>query len=153
MSGRLCSITTSAEVSTGTSEKCILALWTGSGTNFPRAAVKKIKITFDGVSTVAEPIQIKLVLATTQGTAGTTATPVSVNGHADTILSTGGYNFSANPGGTTTVLDTFHVHPQSGYAEIYPLGLEPILIAQRSFGINVIAAASVNALATIWFDE
>lgn len=152
MSGRLISLTTTAEVAlTAATAKTVLQLRTNSGTNLPRALIKRWWIAFDGTSTVAEPVVVKLLRQTTDGT-GTGVTPVAVNNFSDTILSVGSYNFTAEPT-ASDVLEIIEVHPQSGYSIILPLGLEIVVAANTRLGIVATAPAGVNCLAGLWAEE
>jgi hypothetical protein len=153
MSGKLCSLTTNAGAVAlaAATPKTVLQLLTTSGTNFPRALVKKWSICFDGATSTAVPVVVKLIRQSTAGT-GTGVTPVAVGDSADAILSTGAYNFSAEPT-SGSVLAVLEVHPQSGYTEIFPLGMEIVVPAGGRLGIVVTAPAIVNCHATIWFEE
>jgi hypothetical protein len=152
MSGKLCSLTTPADVAlAAATAKTVLQLATTAGTNFPRAIVKQIGIFFDGATTTNTPVHIKVVRQTTTGT-GTTVTPVAVGDSADAILSVGAYNFSAEPT-AGNVLYQCKVHPQSGFAMILPLGLEIVVPANTRLGIVCTAAQIVNCSSTIWLEE
>lgn len=152
MSGKLVAYVTPAEVAlTGASAKTVLQISTAAGTNLPRAILKKLAIMFDGTSTTAEPVVIKLVRQTTAGTA-TSLTGVAVNNFSDTILTAGAYNFTVEPT-SSDVIDVVEVHPQAGYSIIYPLGLEPVIASNTRLAIVVTAPASVNCHASIWVEE
>lgn len=153
MSGKLCAITTNAgEVAlSAATAKTVLQVSTASGTNLPRALVKQWGIFFDGTATTNEPVVVKLIRQTTAGT-GTTVTPVAVGDSADTILMTGAYNFSAEPT-SGDVLKVVEVHPQSGYSEILPLGMEIVVKANTRLGIVATAPANVNCHAFFWVEE
>lgn len=152
MSGKLCSISTTADVAlAAATAKTVLQLATTGGTNFPRALIKQVGIFFDGTTTINTPVQIKLIRQTTAGT-GTTVTPVAVGDSADTILSVAAYNFSAEPT-AGNLISQFKVHPQSGYSIIFPLGMEIVVPANTRLGLVATAAQVVNCTATIWFEE
>lgn len=153
MAGKLCSIVTSSEVAlTAATAKTVLQLLTTSGTNLPRALIKKWGIFFDSTTTTAEPVVIKLIRQTTAGTSGSSVTPVAVGDSADTILCTAAQNFSAEPT-SGNVLDVVEVHPQAGYSVIFPLGMEIVVPANTRLGIVATAPAGVNCHASIWFEE
>lgn len=152
MSGKLVAYVTPVEVAlSAATAKTVLQVATTAGTNLPRGVIKKLAIMFDGISTIAEPVVIKLIRQTTAGTA-TTLTGVAVNNFSDTILTAGAYNFSAEPT-SGDVIDVVEVHPQSGYSIIYPLGMEPVVASNTRLGIVVTAPASVNCHASIWIEE
>lgn len=152
MSGRLFSIITTADVALSAGvAKTVLQLATTAGTNLPRALAKKLILSFDGVATTNTPVLVEIAYQTSAGT-GTSVTPVKIGDYADTVLSAGFYNFSAEPtkGG---VIEKFRIHPQGGVFEIAPLQLEIPVPANSRLGIILTAAQAVNATATLWADE
>lgn len=154
MSGKLVAYVTPVEVAlVAATAKTVLQVSTNSGTNKTRALVKKIAITFDGTSTIAEPVIIRLVRQSTgaPGT-GTSVNGVAVNQFADAILTTGTYNFSSEAT-DTDVIDVIEVHPQAGYSIIFPLGLEPVIPSSALLALKVTAPAAVNCMVSIWVEE
>jgi hypothetical protein len=152
MSGKVIAFVTPSEVAlTGASSKTVLQISTTAGTNLPRALLKKLAIMFDGTSTTAEPVIIRIVRQTTAGTA-TSLLGVGVNSFSDPIVTAGAFNFTVEPTAGDTI-DVIEVHPQSGYSIIYPLGMEPVIPSNTRLAIVVTAPASVNCHASIWIEE
>jgi hypothetical protein len=116
-----------------------------------RLKVLRWGIFFDGISSVAEPVQVRLLRQSTDGTS-TSATIVKIGTDSETIQSTGGYNFTAEPT-AGDVLDVAEVHPQAGYEVIFPTGQEIKVAGGGRIGIECTAPATVNCRAKIVFEE
>lgn len=107
---------------------------------------------FDGTSTTAEPVQVRLLRQTTAGTM-TALTPTKRDDSiADTLLTTAQHTATAEPT-AGDLLEAIEVHPQSGYQVMYPLGAEPIVGGGDRVGIECTAPAGVNVRATVIFEE
>jgi hypothetical protein len=119
-----------------------------------RVRVKGWSVAFDGASTTAVPVIVKAGMST-QATAGTTTASNPLKTDADVgtaVASTGGENYSAEPT-VKTYLDIKEVHPQTGFAQWYPMGAEPIIDAAAGFFIECTAPAAVNVMATVYAEE
>lgn len=107
---------------------------------------------FDGTSTTAEPVQVRLLRQTTAGTM-TALTPTKRdNSLSESLLSTAQHTATAEPT-AGDLLEALEVHPQQGYQVLYPLGVEPIVGGGGRVGIECTAPAGVNVRATIIFEE
>lgn len=107
---------------------------------------------FDGVSTTAEPVQVRLLRQTTAGTMSS-LTPVKMDDSlAESLLTTAQHTATAEPT-AGDVLDVLEVHPQQGYEIMYPLGQEPIIGGSDRLGIECTAPAGVNVRAKMRFEE
>lgn len=107
---------------------------------------------FDGTSTTAEPVQVRLLRQTTAGTMSALTPTKRDDSIADTLLTTAQHTATAEPT-AGDVLEALEVHPQQGYQVFYPLGAEPIIGGGDRVGIECTAPASVNVRATIIFEE
>lgn len=116
--------------------------------------ITEIGVSFDGVSSTAEPATVELC-SSTQATAGTTTsqTPLQVSGATRTVQATGARNYTAEPT-VLTVLKRWLVHPQTGICIQFPLGREPQQnTGSDALGIRVTAPATLNCQAYIEFTE
>lgn len=117
-----------------------------------RARVLGWGVFFDGVSTTAEPVQVRLLRQTTAGTMSS-LTPVLLDGGLTlTIQTTAQHTATAEPT-AGNVLDIAEVHPQQGYEKQYIPGQEPIVGSGGRVGIECTAPATVNVRAKIIFEE
>ena len=154
MSGLICSVVTGG--STGltalalspATEKCLIVL---SAPANQRLKIKYVGIFFDGGTSSAVPVQIVLANASTAGTS-TAATPRLISAGAETPQATAGVDASANPT-KGDILEEMNIHPQSGFAKMYPLGDEIIIMGGERFAIYAKAAAAVNVSATLTYEE
>lgn len=117
-----------------------------------RVRVKEWGVFFDGTSTTAEPVQVRVIRQTTAGTFGTTPTVVTRDGHSETPQTVAKANASAEPT-PGAELDAIEVHPQSGYEKIFPLGDEIIIPGGGYLAIECTAPAGVNVRAKFAFEE
>lgn len=110
-------------------------------------------VSFDGVSATEQPVRIRLLRQTTDGT-GTGATEVAWDPDAPTANCAALHTFSAEPT-AGDVLAEYNVHPQTGIVVQYPLGREPVLdnATTSRLGIECNAPAAVNASAYIVWEE
>jgi len=109
-------------------------------------------ISFAGVDPTDEPVEVKLVRQTTDGTF-TSVTPVKLEPTAaETIQSTAGENASAEPT-TTEVLDVQKIHPQRSYSWTAPFGRELLVAGGGRVGLLVTAPDAVECRATMDFEE
>ena len=107
---------------------------------------------FDGTSTTAEPVQVRLLRQTTAGTMSALTPTKRDDSIADTLLTTAQHTATAEPT-AGDLLEAIEVHPQQGYQVLYPLGVEPIIGGGDRVGIECTAPAGVNVRATVLFEE
>jgi hypothetical protein len=127
-------------------------------------AAQKVKILgwavyFDGTSTTAEPVQVRLGSGTTAGTFTNTLGAIDangsktvVNGCPETIQSVAKEPATVEPT-YVRVYDVAEVHPQSGYEVKFPIGQEPIIPAGDFVAIECTAPAIVNVRAKLICEE
>lgn len=145
------SVTTETEEALTTSVETVLQL---RGATTVKAKVIEWGVSFDGVSSTAEPVRVRLLRQTTDGT-GTGASEVKWDpDNAAAVQVTAFHTFTAEPT-AGDVLAEYHCHPQSGIVVQYPLGREPALgaAATSRIGIDVFAPAAVNCTAYMVWEE
>lgn len=118
-----------------------------------RAKLKRWGVYFDGTSPTAEPVQVRLLRSTTDGT-GTSNTGkiVSPAGAGETVQTTAIDNVSAE-GTAGDVLDAKEVHPQAGFEIVFPADQQPDIAGGGRLGIECTAPAAVNARALMVIEE
>ncbi len=117
-----------------------------------RVKLLGVAVSFDGQSTTAQPVQIRIYRATTAGTF-TAATPVPLEKDlSGTIQSTGGTNATVEPT-VGDVLRTVTVHPQTGYEVFFPFGQEVMIQGGGRIGVEINAPAAVAARGVMTCEE
>lgn len=150
--GACYAVTTETEEAVTTAAETILQL---RGSTATKAKVWAWGIGFDGVSASAEPVRVRLLRQTSDGT-GTGATEAAFDPDAPTANCTCFNTFSSTEPSAGDVLWEGHVHPQGGRVDImYPLGREVVLdnAATSRVGIDVLAPAAVNVTAYLYWEE
>lgn len=107
---------------------------------------------FDGTSTTAEPVQVRLLRQTTAGTMSALTPTKRDDSIADTLLTTAQHTATAEPT-AGDVLEAVECHPQQGYQVFYPLGAEVIVGGGDRLGIECTAPATVNVRGLFVFEE
>lgn len=110
-------------------------------------------VTFDGTSPTAEPVQVRFLRQTTDGTF-TGLTPVKLDDSVgETLQATGHHSATSTEPSSGDVLKAVEVHPQSGYEDTLPYGREFIVGGGDRVGIECTAPAAVNVRAWIAYEE
>jgi len=124
------------------------------GSTACKAKVIEWGISFDGTSGTAEPVRVRLLRQTTDGT-GTGATEVAWDPDNPTANCTALNTFSSTEPTAGEVLAEYEVHPQTGIVIQYPLGREPVLdnAATSRIAIEATAPATVNCSAYLVWEE
>lgn len=119
-----------------------------------RGKIVEWSVFFDGVSTTAEPVRVRLVQITTDGTASNAAAKVWSSG-APAANCQPRKDYTVEPTKDANPYYDIEVHPQTGFAIQYPLGRELELPADTTdgVGIEVTAPAVVNVVANIVWEE
>jgi len=117
-----------------------------------RLLVKRVGIFFDGASTTAVPVLVKLILVSTAGTNTALTLSKLVSSDSETIQSTAGENATAE-GTNSTLLDQWFIHPQMGLDLTYAFGQEKVVVGGGRVAIKCTAPATVNVRTKIDFDE
>jgi hypothetical protein len=113
-----------------------------------QTAVFGVHVSFDGAVSGNEPIIIKLVRITTDGTV-TSVTARLLNDQDITPQASGGKNATVEPT-LTTIIKTIEVHPQSGYEEHRPFDRPYLIGPGDRLGLAITAPDNVNCVA--WLD-
>ena len=117
-----------------------------------RLKLQRVGVFFDGASTTAVPVLVRLVIATTAGTNTSLTLNKLVSADSETIQTTAGENATVEPT-KTTLLDQWLVHPQMGVDITYAFGQEKIIVVGSRVAIECTAPATVNVRAKIDFEE
>lgn len=107
---------------------------------------------FDGTSSSAEPVQVRLLRQTTAGTMTSLTLTKRDDSIGETLQTTGQHSATAEPT-AGDVLEVKEVHPQSGYEKVFPFGQEIIIGGGDRAGIECTAPAGVNVRAEMIFEE
>lgn len=117
-------------------------------------------ISFDGVTAAAEPVQVRLLVQSTDGTAvavtNKTPIPIGVGSLMAAALAGVFKTFTSTEPTAGAVLEHYEVHPQGGsMIREYPPGREIILAAATTnrVAIECLAAAAVNCVAWVQWEE
>lgn len=95
---------------------------------------------FKDVVVTDTPVKIELGRCTTAGTPGSSPSPVKKDdSFAETVLTSGGINFSAEPT-YTDIIQTLEIHPQTGIEKYYPLTQEIKIKGGGRLGVRMTAA-------------
>lgn len=117
-----------------------------------RVAILAWAVYFDGTSSSAEPVQVRLLRQTTAGTMSALTPVKNDDSIADTLLTTAQHTATTEPT-AGEALKAIEVHPQSGYEEACPYGQEYIIGGGDRVGIECTAPAGVNVRAWARFEE
>lgn len=119
--------------------------------------LKKLRVSFDGVTATAVPVLVELCYATfatnSPGTNSTSVTPAQVYGRVIAHGTTAARNWTTEPT-VLTVLDEWLLTPNGGTV-LYdlPLGDTPDSAVSEGFTLRLTAPATVNARATMWWER
>lgn len=129
----------------GTTEKSVLYVKSGAT---HQTAIFGVHVSFDGAVSGNEPVLIKLVRMTTDGTV-TSVTARVLNDQDIAPQASGGKNATAEPT-LGTILKVIEVHPQSGYEEHRPFDRPYLVGPGDRVGLAITAPDAVNCVA--WLD-
>jgi hypothetical protein len=117
-----------------------------------RVALKGFSISFDGVSSSNEPVQIEVLRQTSAGTASAASLNADEGTPAETIQTTGRTNCTAEPT-AGAVLRRYECHPQAGYERSYAQDEEILIPGGGRLGIRLTAPNNVNCTGFIAVEE
>lgn len=138
-----------AEVATGTSEKTILQIVAPAN---QRLLVDEWNISFEGIDTVGEPIEVQVARQTDAGTMSS-LTPVKKNSSdQETLQVTAQHTATVEPS-KGDILARHKVHPQDGFHWRAGFGKEIPVEGGTRLAIIVIAADDVGCLASFVGEE
>lgn len=116
-----------------------------------RLRVKSVAFLFDGTSASAEPVKVRVLKQTTAGTMSA-LTPVKVTPGSETLQATAQHTATAEPTAGDVMMQR-DIHPQAGYEKVFPPDQELIVAGGERLGIECTAAAAVNVIPEIVFEE
>lgn len=117
-----------------------------------RVVVKGFGIFFDGQTVGNEPVYIEIARQTTAGTASA-LTPAARDGSiSETIQTSAQQDFTGEPT-KGNVLESYNIHPQSGYGAYYPFESPIIIEGGGRLGLIATAPDAVNCTAWFVFEE
>lgn len=160
--GMIYSAVVSNEPLAAATGECLIML---TGASAVRGRIIEYGVAFDGISSIAEPVDVSLRRFTSAGTASKltaskwdTVQPArsgSVGSPEVEIFATGTFTSQPSLGSPADVLHQTMVHPQGvPFAWAFPLGREPVIDdAVERIGLYVVSAAIVNASAWITWEE
>jgi hypothetical protein len=150
MAGLIVSFTTAEVALAAATAKTVLRV--KAATN-QRARLKRWGVFFDGTSVTAEPVQVRLLRQTTDGTGtANTGRVVSPGGAAEAVQTAAIDSCTAEPT-AGDVLDAVEVHPQAGYEVIFPMDQEVDIPGGGRVGIECTAPAGVNVRSKMVIEE
>jgi hypothetical protein len=120
--------------------------------------LKKIRVSFDGVSAAGVPILVQLMTSTlatnsTPGTNNTTGTVTQVYGRTITAGFTSFYASTTEPT-VLTEIDQWLLSPNGGTILYdYPLGDTPDTAVSNGLVLRMTPPAAVNCRAAMWFER
>lgn len=140
-----------AAIASGTSKKTVLQIVAASN---HRVLVKELSIAFAGTSNTAAPVLVQVLIQSDAGTGGDALTCVKLDQDASETLQTTAQKDvdGGEPTGSSAVM-TEHVHPQGGFVWQAPFGGELVINGGDRLGIAVTAAATVDLVARMVFEE
>lgn len=148
MAGLICSATTAEIALSAATAKTVLQVT--APTN-QRLQLKRWGIFFDGVSSTAEPVQVRLLRQSSAGTM-TSLTPVLLSAGSETVQATAQHTATAEPT-AGNVLDVAEVHPQGGYEVVLPFDQMIEIAGGTRLGVEATAPAGVNCRAKMIWSE
>jgi len=123
------------------------------GTAATSIALKRFRVSFDGVTSSAVPALVEVGITTAAGTVGTSFTPAQLMGHTLASVCSAGYNYSGEPT-YNRIFESFYVPVFNGlYEYTYTLGDEPQCDVSQGLAIRVTAPAAVNCYANLYYCE
>jgi len=140
---------TAAVALAAATEKTALAV--NAPTN-QRVKLLALGMFFDGASTTAVPVRVKLIYTSTAGTSTALTLNKKMTSDPETIQSTAGENYTAE-GTNGGIIDEWLIHPQMGLDKTYAFGQERLIIGGGRAAIKCTAPAVVNVLAKLDCEE
>jgi len=107
-----------------------------------RVVLRGFSVSFNGISAVQEPCEVRLVKQTDAGTTSA-ATPVKEGGGAETIQSTSRKTATVEPT-TTDIYRRYYVHPQSGRETKFSFADEIEIPGGGRLGVVVVTPSGAN---------
>jgi hypothetical protein len=116
----------------------------------------KIRVGFDGISSIAVPALVELMYSTwatnAPGTSSTSVTPLQVYGRVTAVGATAAKNWSPEPT-SLTVIEEWLIPPTSGVMADLPLANTYDCAPGEGFVIRITAPAVVNTRVVMGFER
>jgi hypothetical protein len=143
---------TSAEVATGTAVKTMMQVVAAAN---HRVLLNEISVSFDGVNNAHAPVLVQVLRQDDSGTGTAVGDELQKLNDSDdeTLEVTGVDTFTGEPTGTTEILMTEFVHPQTGFCWQAPFGKEIPIKGGNRMGIRVTAANDVGCIVRVAGEE
>lgn len=137
-------------IATSTVAKTILQIVAAAN---HRVLLGEIGIFFEGAVPTGTPIKVDLVRQSDAGTGSAAATVIKVDESTDETLQTTAIKGCTTEPTTTSIVWTALVHPTAGERWQAPLTEKIPCKGGTRLGLRVTAAASINCLASLDFEE
>jgi hypothetical protein len=131
-----------AAIATGTSAKTLAQIVAAAN---HKVLIDGVRISFNGVSSTAEPIKVDILRQTTAGTMSALTLVKDPDDWSETMQTTAQHTATAEPT-SGDVLHSQYVHPQQGTVWEFAFSRTIAIGGGDRLGVRVTAAASVNAL-------
>ncbi len=142
-------LASTAEIALTTAQKTIAMIFAPAN---QRVAVRGWGIAFDGVSSTAGCVDVKLAIVSSSGTY-TGGTPNrDLRGTTETINTSGQFAATTEPS-ISSVLRSYEVNPMTGYERAFAQDEEIELAGGERFAILAIASSAVNCHTFISAEE
>ena len=131
-----------AEIALTTAQKTLIQLLAPAN---QRMAVRGWGIAFDGVSSTAGAVDVRLCIFSSSNGSYTGATLVKdLRGTTEAIQTSGRFNNTSNEGSISDTLRSYEVNPMTGYERAFAQDEEIEIAGGERFGIIAIASSAVN---------
>lgn len=119
-----------------------------------RVKLTKLSVTCEGVVVTDTPILIELLRQTTAGTmTAITERVIDPPGADETPQTVGTHSATSTEPTAGDILDEWFVHPQSGFAIVFPLNQQPAIPGGGRLAIRATAPQAVDVRCSVWVDE
>lgn len=125
------------------------------GSTAVKARIIEWSVCFDGTSSTAEPVRVRLVRTTADDGTSTAATEKAWDPDNPTANCAAKHSYTAEPTKEAQALADYEIPPTSGMVLQYPLGREIVIDNSASTGLAIecTAPAAVNVSCTICWEE
>jgi len=119
-----------------------------------RVRIQAVGAFFDGASTTAIPVRVKLIGVSTAGTSTALTLNKKISTDSETLQSSAGENFTAEGTNIATgILDEWYIHPQMGIDKTYAFAQERMVVGAGRVALKCTAPAVVNVIAKLDCEE
>lgn len=145
------SVTARAEALAAATVETLLHLRTAATR---RIKIRRVEISFDGVTASAVPVLVDLLRQSVDGTTGGSPAIVKRDPAEPAALATAHEDFTVEPATPGDIIRSWYVTPYGGlFAYDFPEDERPVIAISAAAGLRANAPAIVNATATLVFEE